>query len=228
MGIAQAGIAFHASNTIEDFERFIASVFGEPATAVPLPVPARFDIRNHSDVMVQVFGDVCFISNDDLAWPLIRDDARSAERLHAALGAPALMMAFCHYDRGGSHGYAIFDKGRRIRTRLQTRPQTDAAALRESGSPLAFEHRRASARRELAVSAHVDDRPSVPPVEPDDARRMVRDGLEALFGVCPWESLMTPTYRFFRLGPDRAALGAPASPPAQAAAAAKRPWWRFA
>ena len=88
MGIAQAGIAFRSSGSVQDMESFMSAVFDEPATEIPLPVSVRFDIRNHSDVMVQTFGEVCFISNDDLAWPLIRNSERDIGRLHAALGSP--------------------------------------------------------------------------------------------------------------------------------------------
>ena len=58
MGIAQAGIAFRISESVEDLEGYIGSVFDERATEIPLPVSVRFDIRNHSDVMVQTFGEV--------------------------------------------------------------------------------------------------------------------------------------------------------------------------
>ena len=93
MGIAQAGIAFRSSDSVSDLAGWMSGVFDEPATEIPLPVSARFDIRNHSDVMVQAFGEVCFISNDDLAWPLIRNDGANAGRLHAALGAPDMLLA---------------------------------------------------------------------------------------------------------------------------------------
>jgi hypothetical protein len=222
MAISQAGIVFRVSESIVDTERFMTSVFGEPASEIPLPVHERFDIRNHSDVMVQVFGDVCFISNDDLAWPLIRDAGRSAMRLHAALGAPELLMAFCHYDRGGSHGYALFDKGRRVRTRLQTSRIPDVPVLQESGAPLPFEQRWMARRRDAFATAGAEEGHSVPPDEREVTATLLRDGLEALFGVCPWETLMTPSYRFFRLGPERTGVGEPARP----AAAIKRAWWQ--
>ena len=238
MGIAQAGIAFRISDSVSDMEGFMAAVFDEPATEIPLPVSARFDIRNHSDVMVQTFGEVCFISNDDLAWPLIRSEQRDVSRLHAALGAPDLLMAFCHYDSGGSHGYAVFEDGRRTRTRLQTAGVSGVPELVEGGTPLAFEQRWLGARhyeeaeagpcgdadrvyflgeREVVVSAR------------DLTGRMLQDGLDALFGVCPWETLLTPTYRFFRLGPERADAPArePAVSRARAIPASKRPWWQF-
>ena len=236
MGIAQAGIAFRISESVPDLEAFMTSVFAEPATEIPLPVSVRFDIRNHSDVMVQTFGEVCFISNDDLAWPLIRDDGREVARLHAALGAPELLMAFCHYDSGGSHGYAVFDNGRRTRTRLQTSGLPDMPALQESGTPLAFEQRWLGARHYVEADTapsddaervyFLGDREVVVPAR-DLTGRMLHDGLDALFGVCPWETLLTPTYRFFRLGPERASAGEPADSWAQPSAAAKRPWWHF-
>lgn len=230
MGIAQAGIAFNVSESVADLAAFITSAFGEPATEVALPVSARFDIRNHSDVMVQSFGDVCFISNDDLAWPLIREADRGVARLHAALGAPGLLVAFCHYDSGGSHGYAVFDQGRRIRTRLQTSGLADDPALVESGEPLAFEQRWLGARHYDAAGDgrmfFLGEREVVVPAR-DLTGRMLQDGLAALFGVCPWETLLTPTYRFFRLGPERVRAGEAAISRARPVAASKRPWWQF-
>ena len=236
MGIAQAGIAFRHSTSVEDMEAWMGTVFAERATEIPLPVSARFDIRNHSDVMVQTFGEVCFISNDDLAWPLIKDGASDVARLHAALGAPDLLLAFCHYDSGGSHGYAVFEHGRRRRTRLQTSGLPDVPALVESGTPLPFEQRWLGARHYVEAEATVPSeearvfflghREVVVPAR-DLTGRMLQDGLDALFGVCPWETLLTPSYRFFRLGPERVRSGEPAISRARAIPAIKRPWWQF-
>ncbi|MDP9124922.1 MAG: hypothetical protein M3N82_10045 [Pseudomonadota bacterium] len=240
MGIAQAGIAFRISASVIDIEAWLGAVFAEQATEIPLPVSARFDIRNHSDVMVQTFGEVCFISNDDLAWPLIKDGAADVARLHAALGAPELLVAFCHYDSGGSHGYAVFENGRRTRTRLQTSSVPGVPALLENGSPLPFEQRWLGARHYVEAEARAEattasddarvyflgDREVVVPAR-DLTGRMLHDGLDALFGVCPWETLLTPTYRFFRLGPERPRAGEPAISRAQAIPAVKRPWWQF-
>ena len=243
MGIAQAGIAFSISESIADMEAWMGAVFAEQATEIPLPVSARFDIRNHSDVMVQTFGEVCFISNDDLAWPLIkdvRDEAADVRRLHAALGAPELLVAFCHYDSGGSHGYAVFENGRHTRTRLQTSGVPNFPTLLESGAPLPFEQRWLGARHYVEAEARAEataasddgrvyflgNREVVVPAR-DLTGRMLQDGLDALFGVCPWETLLTPTYRFFRLGPERASAGEPAISRARAIPAIKRPWWQF-
>jgi len=234
MGIAQAGIAFRVSESVTDLEAFMSAVFAEQATEIPLPVSVRFDIRNHSDVMLQTFGEVCFISNDDLAWPLIRNSERDIDRLHAALGSPELLVAFCHYDSGGSHGYAVFENGRRTRTRLQTSGLPDTPTLVENGTPLAFEQRWLGARHYDGATARADDgrmvflgeREVVVPAR-DLTGRMLQDGLDALFGVCPWETLLTPTYRFFRLGAERERTSEPAISRAQAIPAIKRPWWQF-
>jgi hypothetical protein len=234
MGIAQAGIAFRTSASVGDMAGFMSDVLGEPATEIPLPVSEHFDIRNHSDVMVQAFGEVCFISNDDLAWPLLRNGQRDLGRLHGALGAPELLMAFCHYDSSGSHGYAVFEHGRRIRTRLQTSPQPDGPGLVESGTPLAFEQRWLGARHYVDASVRSDDarmvflgeREVVVPAR-ELTGRLLQEGLDALFGVCPWETLLTPTYRFFRLEHERDRTQAPAVSRARPTAAARRPWWQF-
>ena len=145
-------------------------------------------------------------------------------------------MAFCHYDSGGSHGYAVFENGRRTRTRLQTCGLPDVPALQESGTPLPFEQRWLGARHYVEADTapsddaervyFLGDREVVVPAR-DLTGRMLHDGLDALFGVCPWETLLTPTYRFFRLGPERVPDGEPAISRAQPTAAAKRPWWQF-
>jgi hypothetical protein len=234
MSIAQAGLAFRAAAPIENLTSVMASVFGEQACEIASPVAARFDIRNHGDVMVQWFGDVCFISNDDLAWPLLKDGSAQADRLHAVLGAPELMMAFCRYDAGGSHGYALFEHGRRRRTRLQTDGLPDVPPLAESGAPLAFEQRWLHAAHYVEPDARADgsrrkvyylgEREVLVPAR-DLTGRMLQDGLESLFGLCPWDTLITPTYRFFRVGPPRGsdAGEAPAIAPASTP---RRAWWR--
>ena len=234
MGIAQAGIAFRISPSVEDLESFMGGVFDEPATEIPLPVSAGFDIRNHSDVMVQSFGEVCFISNDDLAWPLIRNGEPEVGRLHRALGSPELLLAFCNYDAGGSHGYALFEQGRRVRTRLQTCGRGDLPTLAESGTPLPFEQRWLGARRCVDATLHAEEgrmvglgEREVAVAAHDLTGRMLQDGLDALFGVCPWETLLTPTYRFFRLGPERDRAAEPAISRARPTAAIRRPWWQF-
>jgi len=128
----------------------------------------------------------------------------------------------------------VFEHGRRVRTRLQTSAQPDGPGLVESGTPLAFEQRWLGARHYVDATVRSDDarmvflgeREVVVPAR-ELTGRMLQEGLDALFGVCPWETLLTPTYRFFRLGPERDRAQAPAVSRARPTAASKRPWWQF-
>ncbi|HEX7689023.1 MAG TPA: hypothetical protein VF453_15015 [Burkholderiaceae bacterium] len=245
MAIAQAGLAFRARAPIEDLNAVLAQLFDDDVAEVASPVSARFDIRNRSDVMVQLFGDVCFVSNDELAWPLLAQEDHDARRVHASLGAPALMLAFCRYDAGGSHGYAVFEHGRRVRRRLQTLDVPGLAPLAESGAPLPFEQRWLKAAHYIEAEArpadgrapvrdegkvyYLGDREVLVPAR-ELTGRMLHDGLEALFGVCPWDTLITPTYRFFRVGrrPEREPVTHDGEPPsASAGRRARRSWWRL-
>jgi hypothetical protein len=246
MAIAQAGLAFRIRRPIEDLGAVLAQLFDDEVAEVTSPVSARFDIRNRSDVMVQLFGDVCFVSNDELAWPLLTDEGRDARRVHAALGAPALLLAFCRYDAGGSHGYAVFEDGRRVRTRLQTLDVPGLAPLAESGAPQPFEQRWLKAAHYVEAEARgADGRPpardegkvyylgnrEVLVPERELTGRLLHDGLEALFGVCPWDTLITPTYRFFRVGrgPGREVVttDGESAPAAPAGRRPRRAWWRL-
>jgi len=247
MGIAQAGIAFRTREPIGDLALLLGRLFAEEVAEIASPVGTRFDIRNRSDVMVQLFGDVCFVSNDALAWPLLKDDADDGRRLHACLGAPALLVAFCRFDAGGSHGYAVFERGRRIRRRLQTRVP-GLEPLAQSGEPQPFEQRWLRAAHFVGSDARPDDKTYylgdrevlVPAAQLTG--RMLHDGLEAMFGVCPWDTLITPTYRFFHVGRPHAHAHAHAHARAQAPAGvavttddepsstgrrARRAWWPF-
>jgi hypothetical protein len=245
MPIAQAGLAFRARAPIQDLSAVLAHLFDDEVAEVSAPVSARFDVRNRSDVMVQLFGDVCFVSNDRLAWPLLTDERHDARRMLASLGVPPLLLAFCRYDAGGSHGYALFEHGRRIRTRLQTSGVPGLPPLTESGAPLPFEQRWLKAAHYVEKEAHAADARA--PARGDGkvyylghrevlvpahelTGRMLHDGLEALFGVCPWDTLITPTYRFFRVGrePAREAVAAGGEPSDPAAGRrSRRPWWRL-
>jgi hypothetical protein len=235
MSIAQAGLAFRVTEPIDDLAAVVSSVFDEAAAEVTSPVAERFDIRNRADVMVQWFGNVCFFCNDPLVSPLLQGTTGDADatRLLRALGKPPLAFAFRHDDAASSYGYAVFERGERRRTRLQCGARPGAPDVAESGPPLPFERRWLAASHFVEGDAanegaakvyYLGDREVLVP-EKRLTGRMLQEGLETHFGVCPWETLITPTYRFFRLGPAE-----PGTPPAAAAepAARRKPWWRRA
>ncbi|UXC17245.1 MULTISPECIES: hypothetical protein [Comamonas] len=207
MGIAQSGVAFRPTNPIQDVQAFISQLFGQNAVEIPHPNRGEFDIRNQSDVMVQFFDDVCFVCNGDLVWGLLADPNADMQPLSERLGNPAYLLAFCHYDSGGSFGYAVMENGVRTRTRLQTTDIPELLPLIESGEPQQFES------TWLSATSYLEEDEDNPPEEWERVYRlgdqevtedwltaqMLGEGLEAIFGVCPWTTDATPTYHFFQL-----------------------------
>jgi hypothetical protein len=205
MGIAQAGLVFTRTVAMDDLRTTVSNLFQETATEIEHPNTGAFDIRNHGDVMVQVFGDVCFICNNDLVWDMLEDHQKDASALYQTLGSPDRILLFCHYESGGSFGYAFIENGIRTRSRLQT---TEVPPVIESGTPTALENAWLSAQfyfeeddgpieerekiyykgdRELEVS------------EDWITAQMLYETLHRQFSVCPWYTDLEPEYHFFRL-----------------------------
>ena len=242
MAVAQAGIALRLPRPIEDPAALVCALFGDAVEELDRPTSAGFDIRQRGDVMLQTFGDVCFVCNLDFGCRVIDDPHAESERLHAAFGGPEFLMAYCHDEVNERYGYAVYARGRPIRARMQSLSARDPGdrtnrlvrtapptTLRESGNPLSFERRWLGAAHFLQ---HVDD-PAQPTTRifylgdrevlvPESrlTGRLLQDGLSALFGVCPWNTLITPRYRFFRL------RGPSAQPTPAAREDAVAPWWR--
>jgi hypothetical protein len=247
MPVAQAGIAFRTVRPVGDAVALVGRLFDGVAEELPRPTGAGFDVRQRGDVMLQTFGDVCFVCNLDFGCDVIDDPHARGERLHAALGSPEFLMAYCHDEVRERYAYAVYARGRPIRARAQALTTRDAAdrtnrlvrtapptALRESGAPLSFERRWLAAPHFMQ---HVDD-PAQPTTRvfylgdrevlvPESrlTGRLLHDGLTALFGVCPWDTLITPGYRFFRMRGAQALASTP-GPAEEAAAPKRRAWWR--
>jgi hypothetical protein len=245
MAVAQAGIAFRTRHPLADAVGLVAKIFEAHAEEIDRPTSAAFDVRQRGDVMLQTFGDTWFVCNLDFGCEVIDNPHAHSERLHAALDGPEFLMAYCHDEVHERYGYAVYARGRPIRVRAQSLAARDtadrtnrlvrtapAAALRESGAPLSFERRWLSAPHFLQ---HVDD-PAQPTTRvyyvgdrevlvPESrlTGRLLHDGLTALFGVCPWDTLITPGYRFFRL----AGVAANSTRAPIEAAPRRRAWWRF-
>ena len=235
MDIAQAGVAFHVSARTGNAVRMLSSLYDGAEIDFSSGIPTAFDTRRPSDLMVQRFGEICFIFNDSLASTLLQ--GADPARVHRALGAPQILLAFKQDEAAGRFGYALFERGEHRRTRLQTSAQSGSPYVTARGAPLPFE------RRWLAASHYMDtgengraapariyylgEREILVP-EKRLTGRMLEDGLEALFGVCPCETLMTPSYRFCRVKSlptgggsvdlDDTALPVPHRP--------ARPWWK--
>lgn len=215
MGVAQAGLVFRSKVPLRDMGALVSKLCGGQAVPIEQPLQSKFDIRNPSDVMVLVYGDVYFICNIDIAWDLLEDPVRDVTQRHCVLGTPEWLMAFCHYDSGDSYGYAFIERGARTRSRLQTSGEPE---LIEHGTPKDFEARWLSADFYLEE----DDCPveewrkiyfqgnrEIQVSEGDLTRRMLQEALLLHFGVCPWEDERTPASYCFRLS------------------VSKKPWWQL-
>ena len=208
MGIAQAGLVLRKTAAVVDLRATISALFGADAQEIAHPNSGEFDIRNPGDIMVQFFGDVCFICNDALVWDLLEDQQKDVTALYQALGSPAQMALFCHYDSGGSYGYAFIEHGKRTRTRLQTSGVPHLPPILESGTPTELEHAWLSAQFYLEE----DDCP------PDEREKIYFKGereievpensltaqilyetLHRQYTVCPWYTDLEPEYHFFKL-----------------------------
>jgi hypothetical protein len=217
MGIAQAGIAFKATSTINNLSSFVSRLFNENANKIEHPNFGEFDIRSHTDVMVQFFNDSCFICNHDLVWDFLENQEKDITPLYQKLGCPELIVIFCHYDSGGSYGYSIVEQGKRTRTRLQIIGER-LFSLIESGLPTELESRWLSAKFyveeddcpiEERQKIYFQDDPNIEFSEYCLTMRMLYEILLLHFSVCPWETDIEPEYHFFKLK------------------VTKKPWWKL-
>ncbi|MBX3586658.1 MAG: hypothetical protein KF796_08430 [Ramlibacter sp.] len=218
MGIAQAGIAFKPTNPISDHRSLVSKLCREDATPIEHPNVGQFDIRKHADVMVQFFGDACFICNNDIAWEILENPASDITYTHQSLGFPEFFMVFCHYDSGGSYGYAFVEDGQRTRSRLQTTGVPQLPPLIEFGTPKDIEMHWLSADFYLEEDdCPVEQRQKIfyqgeRAIEVPEyylTSRILDETLVSKFGVCPWDTNVEPISHFFRL------------------VGAKKPWWQL-
>jgi len=86
LGVALAGIAFRVQTASFDVTQIVAALTGEELSEIEQPNQREFDIRNHSDVMVQVFDEICFIYNNDIVWDILENPKNDAVDLYRGFG----------------------------------------------------------------------------------------------------------------------------------------------
>lgn len=217
MGIAQAGVAFRPKTPITDMAAFISALFDESAAPISPPDIGSFDIRHDSDVMVEQYGDVYFIASDRLVWDFLENHQKDFSYLYQCLGSPDLALLYCHYDSGGSYGYAFIENGVRTRSRLQTTGVPDLPPNIECGEPKDFEKEWLDAQsyieeddcpiEERQRIFYKGDREEQVP-ESYLTAKLLYEALQINFSVCPWATETKPTYHFFKLTKK------------------KKPWWK--
>ena len=208
MGVTRAGLAFRRNSAIADLPAGLATLFHAQVTEIEQPNVGEFDIRHHGDVMVQFYGDICFIFNHDLVWDYLEHQDKDVAALHAALGRPDDLVLFAQYESGGSFGYAFIDRGIRTRTRLQTSGVPHLPEILESGTPTALEKTWLDAQFYWEEDDCPEDERSrvfykgereMEIGEVWITAQMLYEALQQRFGVCPWYSDLEPEYRFFRI-----------------------------
>lgn len=187
MGLSTAGVAFkHNSFTPEDQQEMIRRAFGSAFHSIPASeIRNSHDIRVPGNIAVESTNGATFVYNGELAERVLFEEQALEPELLAALGNPEVVVVFCHYDSGGSFGYAIWEKGVRIRSRVHTLEKTS-----DDGVPMELELPWLQAEQfvdedgepayrnlesgEIATEAYV-------------TARMLRQVMGGLFGVAPWD-----------------------------------------
>ncbi|WP_130300821.1 MULTISPECIES: hypothetical protein [unclassified Duganella] len=92
------------------------------------------DIRLPGNVAVESKNGVTFLYNGEIAGKILFEGQALEPAVFAALGAPELVLVFCHYESGDSFGYAIIKDGVTVRSRVHTQDKTT-----DHGVPDAYE-----------------------------------------------------------------------------------------
>jgi hypothetical protein len=210
MGVALSGIAYRTEIQSDETANLVSRLFARNVEQIEGPDVGEFDIRNRGDVMVQFFGDICFVYSDELAWGILADPSINVEPLISAVGKPELLLAFCQYESGGSYGYAFFEHGTRTRSRLQTTDVPSLPPILEVGAPMDFEVRWLSAPtyfeeddcpRDQWQKIYTGDNGKLLVPEYYLTQRLLYEALVANFGICPWETDRSPESLFFKVSP---------------------------
>ncbi len=185
MGLSTAGLAFvpNASTLVE--HELVRRAFGSSAIE-PSETQTTHDIRMPGNVTVESKDGATFLYNGEIAEKILFDGQSLDPAIFAALGSPATIVIFCHYDSGGSFGYAIVENGITVRSRLHTLDQTD-----EKGVPHAFE------LPWLQAESFIEEE-GEPPVyrnlqtgqvssESYITAYLLAEVMNAVFGVVPWD-----------------------------------------
>lgn len=187
MGLATAGLAFKPTSSTPSEQDMIRRAFGEECRFIPeSDLKASHDIRLPGNIDVESTHGATFVYCGDIAERILfKEEVLDASFL-AAIGDPEVVVVFCHYESGGSFGYAIFEKGVRARFRLHSQGTTS-----DKGAPMEFElpwlNAQLVVEEEGEPPAYLNTRTGRASSETYLTAVMLDDTMMALFGVCPWE-----------------------------------------
>lgn len=219
MGLSIAGFAFRTTSSTPSEDEMIRRAFGDDFRLVPNADAADSnDIRLPGVMAVESRHDSIFIYTGEFAGRVLFDRQPVSASFLSALGNPVTLVVFCHYDSGGSFGYALIEGGVQTRFRLHSEGTTT-----DEGVPKDYEMAWLHAKE-------VVEEPGEPPafqnIETGDialkdyvSAKLLNEGMIRLFGGCPWDDWNYKTrLRAYR----RDHHGGAAHDPT-----AKRSWWKI-
>jgi len=215
LGLSTAGLAFRPNASTLDEQALVQKAFG--SSFDPSATGTAHDIRVPGNVVVESKNGATFVYNGEIAGKVLFEGQSLEPAVFAALGAPELVVVFCHYDSGGSFGYAIIKDGIKVRSRVHTLDKTV-----DEGTPNAFE------LPWLTAESLVEDEGEPPAyrnletgevtTEPYVTAHLLVQVMNAFFGVVPWDEWNYKTkFTYYSRQPA-------AKTPARSAAKA---WWKF-
>lgn len=215
MGLSTAGLAFRPNASTLDEQALVRMAVG--SSLDPAAAEQVHDIRVPGNVAIESRNGATFIYNGEIAAKILFERRSLEPAVFAALGAPELVVAFCHYDSGGSFGYAIIKDGITVRSRMHTQEKTV-----DEGTPNAFE------MPWLTAEPFIEEEGEPPAYrnletgdvtsEPYITAHLLGQVMDAFFGVVPWDEWDYRTR--FNCYSRQPAAKMPAPSVAKA-------WWKF-
>jgi hypothetical protein len=187
LGLSTAGLAFRPNELTLGEQELVSLAFGSTLHSLQPPEAQRsHDIRVPGNVAAESKNGATFIYNGEIAEKILFAGLSLEPAAFAALGAPEMVVVFCHYDSGGSFGYAIINKGVTVRSRVHTMDKTTDEGtpnacempwleaeqfIEEEGEPPAYRNlMTGEVTSESYVTAH-----------------LLTEVMKAFFGLAPWD-----------------------------------------
>jgi hypothetical protein len=185
LGLSTAGLAFRPNlSTLGELD-LMQTVFGKGVFQLP-EMQNSHDIRVPGNVTVESKNGATFVYNSEIADRILFEGHSLHPSVFEALGAPEIVVVFCHYDSGGSFGYAILKNGATVRSRVHVMEKTTDTGepnnfelpwlqaesfIEEEGEPPAYRNSSTGeVSSEACVTAH-----------------LLAQVMNGLFGLCPWD-----------------------------------------
>jgi hypothetical protein len=178
-------MAFRPGASTLHEQELVRVVFGS-SPIQPSEMQKSHDIRLPGNVAVESKNGVTFLYNGEIAGKIVFEGQALEPAVFAALGAPELVLVFCHYDSGDSFGYAIVKDGVTVRSRVHTLDKTTDQGvphefelpwlqaepfIEEEGEPPAYRNLKTG---EVASESYV-------------TARLLAEVMNAFFDFAPWD-----------------------------------------